>query len=181
MIKKVKKINKIYRKAEVLFQNVTSIATVILGNSITFTIALLTVIFWISNRQFREYDIHHRIGDIILGITFLSLFIIQKSFNRFSSSLHLKVNELVSSHDDASNRVMNAEDKTEFEIAELSKEYTELAKISASGSTDDTRIVRTVWIDEPKESEITELPKDLQGPGISVVPAKISIDEKPKE
>jgi low affinity Fe/Cu permease len=68
------------------------------------------------------------IGDIIFGITFLSLFIIQKSFNRFSASLHLKINELISSHDTASNTVLNAEIKTEKEITELTKEYSELAE-----------------------------------------------------
>ena len=66
------------------------------------------------------------IGDLILGVTFLSLFIIQKSFNRFSASLHLKVNELVASHEPASNAVINIEQKTEAEITELSKEYAEL-------------------------------------------------------
>ena len=71
---------------------------------------------------------HQIIGDIIFGTTFLSLFIIQKSFNKFSASLHLKINELVSSHDTASNAVMNVEAKTEREITELSKEYSDLAE-----------------------------------------------------
>lgn len=119
---------KIYRHTEKGFEKLTSIATNILGNSITFIIALSVVIFWFSNKQFYTQDIHSSIGDVILGVTFLNLFIIQKSFNRFSGSLHLKVNELVSSHKPASNAVMNAEDKTEFEITELSKEYTELAE-----------------------------------------------------
>jgi hypothetical protein len=38
------------------------------------------------------------------------------------------VNELVASHKAANNAVMNAEEKTEDEITELSKEYTELAE-----------------------------------------------------
>jgi low affinity Fe/Cu permease len=86
------------------------------------------VIFWFTNERFYTQDIHSFIGDVILGITFLNLFIIQKSFNRFSGSLHLKVNELVASHEPASNAVMNAEEKTEDEIIELSKEYAELAE-----------------------------------------------------
>ena len=66
---------------------------------------------------------------MILAVAFLSVFFIQKSFNRFSASLHLKVNELVASHDTASNKVLNAEEKTEFEITELAKEYTELVEL----------------------------------------------------
>jgi low affinity Fe/Cu permease len=50
---------------------------------------------------------HEYIGDVILGVASLNLFIIQKSFNRFSASLHLKVNELVASHEPASNSVIN--------------------------------------------------------------------------
>ena len=109
------------------FEKLTSVATAVLGNSITFIIALGVVVFWLTNKRFYSQDIHSAIGDVILGVTFLYLFIIQKSFIHFSASLHLKVNELVASHKAASNAVMNAEEKSEEEIAELSKEYTELA------------------------------------------------------
>ncbi len=116
----------IYRHTETVFEKLTSIASSILGNSITFILALCTVIFWLSNKRFYTQNIHQSIGDVILGITFLSLFIIQKAFNRFSASLHLKLNELIASHEPANNLVINSENKTEKEIAELSKEHIEL-------------------------------------------------------
>lgn len=119
---------KLYRHTERGFEKFTTIATAILGNSITFIIALAMVIFWLSNKRFYTQDIHACIGDVILGVTFLYLFIIQKSFIHFSASLHLKVNELVASNESARNAVMNAEAKTEDEITELSKEYAELAE-----------------------------------------------------
>ena len=117
---------KVYRQLVMYFEKLTAIATTFLGDPITFFFAVCTVIFWFTNKQFHTEDIHARIGDIILGITFLSLFIIQKSFNRFSASLHLKVNELVVSHEPASNAVIDLETKTEHEIVELSKEYVEI-------------------------------------------------------
>lgn len=117
-----------YLNIEKAFEKLTSIATKILGNSITFILAFFLVIFWWINNFINNPDIHTVIGDIIFGTTFLSLFIIQKSFNKFSGSLHLKVNELVSSHESASNSVINVEEKTEREITELSKEYSELAE-----------------------------------------------------
>ena len=120
--------NNLYRHTEKGFEKLTSIAIALLGNSITFIIALSTVIFWLCNKRFYTQNIHYSIGDVILGVTFLSLFVIQKSFNRFSRSIHLKVNELVASHEPASNTVINVEDKTEHEITELSKGYTELAE-----------------------------------------------------
>jgi low affinity Fe/Cu permease len=117
----------IYRHTERGFEKLASIAISILGNSITFIIALCTVIFWLSNIRFYTQDIHYSIGDVILGVTFLSLFIIQKSSNRLSASLHLKLNELVASHEPARNALINVEEKTEQELNELSKEYAELA------------------------------------------------------
>ena len=119
---------KIYQHTESSFEKLASIAIALLGNSITFIIAFCMVIFWLSNKRFYTQDIHDSIGDVILGVAFLSLFIIQKSFNRFSASLHLKVNELLKSHDPASNAVINAEEKSELELNELSKEYAELAE-----------------------------------------------------
>jgi len=118
----------LYRHVEIGFEKLTSVAIAVLGNSISFIVAFIIVTFWLTNKQFFKQDIHYCIGDIILGVAFLSLFIIQKSFNRFSKSLHLKVNELVASHEPANNAVIHAEEKTEHEINILSKEYSELAE-----------------------------------------------------
>ncbi len=117
-----------YRLIEKSFEKLALVANKILGNSFTFIIALCTVIVWLSDKQFKNENIHTKIGDIIWSVTFLSLFIIQKSFNRFSAALHLKINELVSSHEPANNMVINLEKKTEQEITELSKEYSELTE-----------------------------------------------------
>jgi len=61
-------------------------------------------------------------------LLFKVCFIIQKSFNRFSKSLHLKVKELVSSHEPANNSVIHVEEKTEHEINLFSKEFSELVE-----------------------------------------------------
>ena len=115
-----------YRKLEKIFERITSFVTLILGNSITFILALLLVIFWLSNRNFKNEVVNHFIGDVITSFVFLSLFVIQKSYNHFTASLHVKINELVSSHERANNAVINVETKTEHEINKLQKEYSEL-------------------------------------------------------
>ncbi|WP_310560488.1 low affinity iron permease family protein [Flavobacterium sp.] len=124
----MKRIAKVYSFTERTFERLVSLATIILGNSITFILALCLVLFWWVNNIFTTRDLHTIIGDIIFGTTFLSLFIIQKSFNKFSGSLHLKVNELVSSHEPANNSVINAEEKTEREVTELAREYADLVE-----------------------------------------------------
>ncbi len=120
---------RLYRDLENRFERLTSIVTSILGNSVTFIVALATVAFWLTEKEFYTQDLHHCISDVILGITFLSFFMIQKSFNRFSASLHLKLNELVSAHDNANNAIINVEHKTEEEIKEIAKEYAEIVQI----------------------------------------------------
>jgi low affinity Fe/Cu permease len=120
---------KLYRDLENRFERLTSIVTSILGNSVTFILALVTVIFWLTEKEFYNQDLHHCISDVILGITFLSFFMIQKSFNHFSASLHLKLNELVSAHENANNAIINVEHKTEEEIKEIAKEYAEMVQI----------------------------------------------------
>jgi low affinity Fe/Cu permease len=116
-----------YRNFEKFFEKITSLITGILGSSVTFFLALVMIVFWFLNRSYSNHDTNEVIRDLIHATTFLSLFVIQKEFSRFSGSLHLKVNELVASTETASNSVINAESKTEIEINELQKEYAELA------------------------------------------------------
>ena len=116
----------VYLKIELIFEKLTSMGTKVLGNPITFMLAVILVLFWWSTSLFTTDDYHQNIGDFIFGTTFLSLFIIQKSFNHFSALIHLKMNELISSHEFANNAVIDTSEKTEKEIRELSKEYIEV-------------------------------------------------------
>jgi low affinity Fe/Cu permease len=117
---------KIYTHSELLFEKIANFATIILGNSITYFIALCAVLYWFINKQFHAQTVDETIRDMIHALTFLSLFIIQKSFNRFSAFLHIKVNELIVSHKTADNAVIHMENKTEQELVGIVKEQLEL-------------------------------------------------------
>lgn len=119
------KMKKIYFNVERNFEKLVSLATKILGNSITFILACVLVLFWWTSTILKSNDLHQNIGDFIFGTTFLSLFIIQKSFNKYSALIHFKVNELIASHETANNSVIDTHKKTEHEIIKLSKEYIE--------------------------------------------------------
>ena len=118
----------LYRNLERRFEKLTSIVLSVLGSSIAFVIALVIVMFWLTQKEFYTQSLHECISDIFLAITFLAFFMIQKWFNHFSASLHLKLNELVSSHDKANNAVINIESKTEDEIKEIAKDYAEIVE-----------------------------------------------------
>ncbi len=126
---------KFYRKLEKGFEKFSTIATRVLGNSITFILAVLWVLLYFTDEEVYTQPRHETIMDVIFSITFLSLFIIQKSVNRFSAALHLKMNELVASHDNASNRIINIEEKTEEEIRELARHYYTIAEKSKNENT----------------------------------------------
>ncbi len=118
---------KIYTGMEWVFERLATVFIAVLGNSITFVIALGVVIFWLFNKQFYSQGIHDALRDVISGISFLCLFLLQKAFNRFTASMHLKLNELVTSHEPARNEVIHLEDKSEREIKELTKEFSDQA------------------------------------------------------
>jgi len=133
---------KYYTQLEWGFERLATIFIAVLGNSITFVIALGVVIFWLFNKQFYSQGIHDALRDVISGISFLCLFILQKAFNRFTATMHLKLNELVSSHEPARNDVIHLEDKSEHEIKELTKEISNQALKAA----DDQKAKKTSLI-----------------------------------
>jgi len=120
----------IYKKTETIFEIFAGMALRVFGSSLTFIVALLVVIIFLSTTPFYRQSLHDSIYNIILCFTFLGFFIIQKSFNKFNASLNLKINELISAHDKASNRLVNIENKSEAELIELSKHYYEIAEES---------------------------------------------------
>jgi low affinity Fe/Cu permease len=68
-------------------------------------------------------------------ITFLMVFLIQRSQNKDSLALHLKLNELVAAVEGASNRLIDVEALTEQELNVLRRHYGKLAQMSKHDST----------------------------------------------
>jgi low affinity Fe/Cu permease len=58
------------------------------------------------------------------------VFLIQKSQNKDSKAVHLKLNELLASHQGASNRMVDIEDITEKELDQLHKFYVQLSDLA---------------------------------------------------
>jgi low affinity Fe/Cu permease len=58
------------------------------------------------------------------------VFLIQRSQNKDSQALHLKLNEIVAVLQGASNRLINVEDLTEQEVQTLHRHYQKLAELA---------------------------------------------------
>jgi low affinity Fe/Cu permease len=63
-------------------------------------------------------------------VTFLMVFLIQRSQNKDSQAVHLKLNEMVAALQGASNRLINVEDLTEQEVQLLHRHYQRLAELA---------------------------------------------------
>ncbi len=63
-------------------------------------------------------------------ITFLMVFLIQRTQNKDALAIHLKLNELVSAMQGASNRLVDVEALTEKDLLTLHTYYAELAKLA---------------------------------------------------
>jgi low affinity Fe/Cu permease len=144
----------LYKTIERIFENFSGVAIKVLGNSITFIVAVILVIIYLTSQKVYRQNFHDMVYDIILCVTFLGFFIIQKSFNKYSTALHLKMNELLAAHERASNRMVNIENKTEDELRELEKHYSNLAdKVDGSTYIHDTRSKDQLMNNQKKEKD----------------------------
>jgi low affinity Fe/Cu permease len=99
------------------------------GGSMAFALACATVIVWVvTGPVFGFSDTWQLVintGTTI--VTFLMVFLIQRTQNKDSLALQLKLNELVAAMEGASNRLIDVEDLSEDELRTLSKYYARLA------------------------------------------------------
>ncbi|WP_259067402.1 low affinity iron permease family protein [Mucilaginibacter sp. X4EP1] len=120
-------------KKKNLFEQFANWATIATGSSSAFITAIAVIIIWgITGPVFKYSDTWQLIintGTTI--ITFLMVFLIQKSQNKDSKAIHLKLNEIIASHQGTSNRMVNVEDLTELELDQLRKFYVQLSKLAA--------------------------------------------------
>src|SRR5260221_6348701 len=102
------------------------------GSSSAFALAMLIIVVWaIVGPVFHFSDTWQlavNTGTTI--ITFLMVFLIQRSQNKDSHAIHLKLNELVGAMQGASNRLIDIEALTEKDLETLSRYYKELAKLA---------------------------------------------------
>ncbi len=111
------------------FEKISILVTKASGSTAAFIIALFIIIAWlISGPIFNFSDTWQLVintGTTI--VTFLMVFLIQRSQNKDSIALHLKLNELIVAQEIASNRLIAVEDISEEDLKVLQKFYKHLA------------------------------------------------------
>ncbi len=102
------------------------------GSSPAFALAVLTILVWIvTGKSFGYSDTWQLVintGTTI--VTFLMVFLIQRSQNKDAHAVHLKLNELVAAVHGASNRLISVEDLSEHEVEVLRRHYGQLVELA---------------------------------------------------
>jgi low affinity Fe/Cu permease len=131
------------------FESFANKATHIAGSTISFVSACILIVAWIiTGPLFHFSDTWQLVintGTTI--ITFLMVFLIQKTQNKDSIVMQIKLNELIAASEKASNRIVDIEALTEEELKRLHEYYSRLAEITKkeknlkkSHSIEDTNI-----------------------------------------
>jgi low affinity Fe/Cu permease len=139
------------------FEKLANRATQATGSTTAFLIAVSAIIIWgFSGFIFNFSDTWQLVintGTTI--ITFLMVFLIQKTQNKDGLAIQLKLNELVAAHEAASNRMVNVEDMTEEELQVLRKYY---SKLSIMAEKDET-VHQSHSIEEAREKHMEKKEK----------------------
>ena len=133
------------------FETFATKATRAAGSNMAFTIACTVIVAWICTGPLFDFSDTWQLvintGTTI--ITFLMVFLIQKTQNKDAIAIQIKLNELVAATANASNRIVSVEDLSEEELIRLNNYYTKLAELTAkeknpkvSHSIEDTMFIR---------------------------------------
>ena len=107
------------------------------GSSAAFTIAFALIVVWGVTGPIFNYSNTWQLvintGTTI--VTFLMVFLIQRTQNKDSLAIQLKLNELVAALEGASNRLIDVEDLSEEELNVLRRYYARLVTMSRKDDT----------------------------------------------
>ena len=107
-------------------------ATKATGTSKAFILALTVIVIWgLTGPIFHFSDTWQLVINTSTTIvTFLMVFLIQRTQNKDALAIHLKLNEIVAALEGASNRLIDVEDLTEAEIETLHTHYQKLVAMA---------------------------------------------------
>lgn len=115
-----------------VLERFSRVATEATGSSAAFGLAVLVIVAWGATGPLFHYSDTWQLvintGTTI--VTFLMVFLIQRSQNKDSRAIHLKLNELVAALGGASNRLIDAEGLTEADLDILHAHYRQLADLT---------------------------------------------------
>ena len=120
------------RGFSVLCENISTSAALWTGTTTALLAAVSMIVVWLATGPvFGFSDTWQLVMNTATSIiTFLMVFLIQRSQNKDALALQLKLNELVAAMQGASNRLIDVESLSEKELDTLHKHYRRLVEMS---------------------------------------------------
>jgi low affinity Fe/Cu permease len=113
-------------------ENASEAVTKFTGSSLAFTLAVAVILVWGCTGPLFHFSNTWQLvvntGTTI--VTFLMVFLIQRTQNKDALAVHLKLNELVASMEGASNRLIDVESLSERDLRALERHFGELARLA---------------------------------------------------
>src|SRR3954469_5192468 len=130
-------------------------ATAITGSTVGFSLAAFLVIVWLVTGPLFNFSNTWQlvINTATTIVTFLMVFLIQRSQNKESLAVQLKLNELVASKKGASNRLIDIEDLSEAELRVLHEHFRRLVEMSKK----ETDLTRSHSVEEAQTRHVQKL------------------------
>lgn len=111
-----------------MMERIAKKATELAGSTAAFYIACLTIIIWAGFGPYCNYSDTYQLvintGTTI--ITFLMVFLIQRTQNKDALVVQIKLNEILAALKGASSRLINIEDMSEGEVKKLHRLFHQL-------------------------------------------------------
>jgi low affinity Fe/Cu permease len=106
------------------------ITTLWCGSSWAFLLAAILVLAWLISGPFFHFtDTWQLVMNTISSIvTFLMVFLLQRSQNKESLAMQVKLDELIAAMKGASNRLISVEDLSEQEVRALHERFAKIAE-----------------------------------------------------
>ena len=98
------------------------------GTKWAFLLALLSIVVWLVSGSYFHYSDTWQlvINTGTTVITFLVVFLIQNTQNRDARAIHLKLDEIIKSIDEAQNEMIDIEHLSDAELQKLANKYQKL-------------------------------------------------------
>jgi len=111
-------------------ERLTQAATQWTGSFHAFILAVIFIVLWAATGPYFHFSDTWQlvVNTSTTIVTFLMVFLIQRSQNKDTMALQLKLDELVAAVKGASNRLIDVEDLSEEEVRRLHGLYAELAQ-----------------------------------------------------
>jgi Predicted small integral membrane protein len=132
----VMKLNEGFRKFSVM-------AATTLGSPWLFVLNVFLIVVWLAAGPIYHYSDTWQllVNTATTVFTYLAVFLIQNTQNRDAKAVHLKLDELISSVAGARNRLVDLEDLSDQELAELQGQFQRLHKRARENKEDDSRAI----------------------------------------